>query len=650
MTQTYPGARLPAHHRRMLATSRLLILVLLASWLALPMAAVGQTSGPMITVNAGRSIGPVRDIFGLVADENYWRANDPAHPEWHDDYLGRTIDRVRELAPITGRPLNVRNFGTKINGEWGRDGHHWEVALRDPDAWDTDPDEWLDYTHQIGGQFQYLVNFGSGTAQEAANLVEYVNGTADHDGSGVDYAALRAQRGQSEPYNVTLWEIGNELYGQWETGHKGDRDYDYANPRAKNGGDPRWYGKPASYVGAYAARAAEYARAMRKASPTPIKLYAVGNNWDFGYWGGAEATVKTLMEMAGAEIDGVVVHYYPQNGFYGDTDADLLSRSEVFESKLVQLRSLLDQYAPPGKRMEIVVSEWNNRDKTNGQTHQLVNGLFVVDTLLVFANRQIDVANYFAISNYWRAADSGFTLFEGGDVEKPMPTFYALKLMTQNFGSLVVQSQVTRAPMLTAPGGSRGAVRYPTLTSAASLSADKQTLYVVVVNKHATQDMAVTLALDGFAAAAEARTVTLTGPSLNTDNTQADQVRLHPGAIADAGTRMSYTFPAHSATALVFTAPTPATVQSGGVVPLTDGPTPTPETPWTLLALGASGAVALAGSGLALGWWVARRRTPATTSSPTPPPAAAFPPAFAEEPPPLTTRSPEERSEPDLYG
>jgi alpha-N-arabinofuranosidase len=627
------------------------LLAVLVPWLALPLGAAGQESGPTLTVTANRVVGPVKDIFGLVANEHYWRADDPAHPEWHDDYLGRTVERVRELAPITGRPLNIRNFGTKINGEWGRDGHHWEAALRDPELWDTDPDEWLDYTQRVGGQFQYLVNFGSGTAQEAANLVEYVNGTGDHDGNGVDYAALRAQRGHPEPYGVVLWEIGNELYGQWETGHRADREYDYANPRAKTGGDPRWDGRRASDVGNYAARAAEFARAMRKASPIPIKLYVVGNNWDLNYWGGPERSVKTLMELAGNDVDGVVIHYYPQNPYYGETDADLLGRSEIFDSKLVQLRGLLDRYAPQGKRMEIVVSEWNNRDKSNAQTHQLVNGLFVVDTLLMFANRGVDVANYFAISNYWRAPDSGFTLFEGGDVEKPMPTFYALKLLTQHFGTQVVQSRIAGAPVLSAGGGTKGGFRYPALTAAASLSADKQTLYVIVVNKHASQDLTTAVVLDGFAAGATARTVTLTGPSLNADNAGAERVTLREGTISDAGPRFSYTFPARSATALIFTAPAPVQTQPAAADALAPPPVDQ-DPPWLVIGLGAAGALALLGGGAGLGWWLqARRGRPAPAMRA---PAPAFPPAFPDGL--VGPRSPADRPPPDrddgpeLYG
>ncbi len=58
-------------------------------------------------------------------------------------------------------------------------------------------------------------------AQLAADWVEYCN--APNDGSnpngGTDWAAQRATDGSSAPFNVAYWEIGNEIFGNWETGY-----------------------------------------------------------------------------------------------------------------------------------------------------------------------------------------------------------------------------------------------------------------------------------------------------------------------------------------------------------------------------------------------------------------------------------------------
>jgi alpha-N-arabinofuranosidase len=58
-------------------------------------------------------------------------------------------------------------------------------------------------------------------ARLAADWVEYCN--APNDGSnpngGTDWAAKRAADGSSAPFKVAYWEIGNEIFGNWETGY-----------------------------------------------------------------------------------------------------------------------------------------------------------------------------------------------------------------------------------------------------------------------------------------------------------------------------------------------------------------------------------------------------------------------------------------------
>ena len=53
------------------------------------------------------------------------------------------------------------------------------------------------------------VNADGSTPQEAADWVEYYNGSTD-----TPMGRLRAENSHPEPYNVRLWEIGNELDGR----------------------------------------------------------------------------------------------------------------------------------------------------------------------------------------------------------------------------------------------------------------------------------------------------------------------------------------------------------------------------------------------------------------------------------------------------
>ena len=65
------------------------------------------------------------------------------------------------------------------------------------------------------------VNLGLGSILDAAYLVEYCN----YKG-GTYYSDLRAKNGHPQPYDVKIWDLGNEVDGlPWELGHKNAEDY-----------------------------------------------------------------------------------------------------------------------------------------------------------------------------------------------------------------------------------------------------------------------------------------------------------------------------------------------------------------------------------------------------------------------------------------
>lgn len=73
-----------------------------------------------------------------------------------------------------------------------------------------------------------MVAWGYETPEDAADWVEYMNSKVGaNPNGGVDWAAVRAANGHPEPYGITNWEIGNEVYGNWELNwgsypHEGD--------------------------------------------------------------------------------------------------------------------------------------------------------------------------------------------------------------------------------------------------------------------------------------------------------------------------------------------------------------------------------------------------------------------------------------------
>ena len=105
-------------------------------------------------------------------------------------------------------------------------GYHWADAVgpveerpaRPNPAWDGvetnhfGTDEFLALCEAIDCEPMICLNAGDGTPEEAARWVEYCNG----DPEETEMGRLRAEHGHPEPYDVTYWEVGNELYGSWQ--------------------------------------------------------------------------------------------------------------------------------------------------------------------------------------------------------------------------------------------------------------------------------------------------------------------------------------------------------------------------------------------------------------------------------------------------
>lgn len=81
-------------------------------------------------------------------------------------------------------------------------------------------DEFLQWCEKAGAEPYINVNLGTGTLVEALRWVDYCNG----EGETAD-AQRRVANGRKEPYNVKLWGIGNETWGEWEAGQLTGTEY-----------------------------------------------------------------------------------------------------------------------------------------------------------------------------------------------------------------------------------------------------------------------------------------------------------------------------------------------------------------------------------------------------------------------------------------
>ena len=72
--------------------------------------------------------------------------------------------------------------------------------------------EIADFADQVDSEIVYVYSLARGSAQDAADLVEYLNAeVGTNPNGGIDWAKVRADNGHPEPYNVRFFEIGNEM-------------------------------------------------------------------------------------------------------------------------------------------------------------------------------------------------------------------------------------------------------------------------------------------------------------------------------------------------------------------------------------------------------------------------------------------------------
>ena len=158
-------------------------------------------------------------------------------------------------------------------------------------------DEFLQWCERMGIAPMMGVNLGTGTPQDAVDLLEYVNGSLP-----TANAQLRRENGREAPYNVKLWCLGNEMDGSWQICSKTAEEYGRI--------------------------ACETAKMMKWLDPS-IELVACGSSFrampTFGQW------ERTVLEHCYEHIDYLSLHQYYQNND-GDAPSFLASNLEMEES------------------------------------------------------------------------------------------------------------------------------------------------------------------------------------------------------------------------------------------------------------------------------------------------------------------------------
>lgn len=252
----------------------------------------GKRMGLPDTVEFNTLYGNLYDPSSPLADENGFRK----------DY----IDAMRELK-ITNMRWPGGNYVMGYNWQDGI-GPKDQRPVRINLAWGgTDnnhvgTDEWVALNKSIGSENILCTNLGLGTIDDARYWVEYCNYK-----KGTYYSDLRAKNGHEKPYNIKIWDLGNEVDGSpWELGHKNAEDY--------------------------VKFAREAAKAMQSVDSS-IRFVACGSSYyeSTGQW--TEWNRKVLTGL-GDMVDYISIHGYWNWGSMPDYYTFMGQRAMEFEEKI----------------------------------------------------------------------------------------------------------------------------------------------------------------------------------------------------------------------------------------------------------------------------------------------------------------------------
>jgi alpha-N-arabinofuranosidase len=190
--------------------------------------------------------------------------------------------------------------------------------------------EFMAWCKMVGTEPLMGLNLGTGTAEEAAALVEYCN--VDQ---GTKWSNLRRKHGIAEPYRVQKWCLGNEMDGPWQIGHM--------------------------LATEYGLKAADAARQMRYVDPS-LKLVACGSSGPFTptylEWD------REVLEQCYDYVDALSLHRYFENteATTGGDSTKFLAMNLSMEQQIAETVAVCDMVGGrrhSSKKLWLSFDEWN---------------------------------------------------------------------------------------------------------------------------------------------------------------------------------------------------------------------------------------------------------------------------------------------------
>ncbi|MFA6104424.1 MAG: hypothetical protein WCV67_19615 [Victivallaceae bacterium] len=362
--------------------------------------------------------------------------------------------------------------------------------------------EWLSWCRELNAVPVFTVNENA-TPEEAADLVDYLNGPAD---ANHPWALKRAAWGHPEPYNVTWFELGNECY--------------FNKKRFPDGA-------------AYADWAAKIDRAMKARDPGIRLGLVVKFNW------GRDAAEWNESVFKRAKFGDFAIHHTYPNAFDGNKYEDqesamgaLLMGSEQWAALYRKINADIRQWS--GRDLPIAVTEFQgywpegkNKD-FNYYLYSWGNAFFCGDLTreMLMPSNHVNMAHYFQATGIQLKPVADSAVRNGKETAwKRFPAFFVSRLWEQHTGTDILAAEVA-APLVKIKWF--GIVKEAQCQAVTALASRREdgTICLMVFNRDMKNDIPVTIRVKGKSIE-RSKCWQVTSPSLvyaNPDNTDMETI------------------------------------------------------------------------------------------------------------------------------